>query len=448
MEALKWEYDIIASEAVHRLRSVCGNQGDLYHQLEHFHTSDPVLEKFWQITRIIPPWVDWEQLGRGQAVCKRYAIPMLIGFAFQGFAGEIAAAIGPAEVLVRTGGLAQRNIVGRVASTLRWLMEVTESPESLHADGPGFVSTIRVRLRHAAVRQRLLAIPNSHPAFLDTTLHGIPINTFDSILTLTFFCCNPIWIQLPQLGIILNENEAEDLVALFRYLAYLLGVPTEYFASAAMARKTMKTIKDGKAPPSESSKKITQDFIAAFAEKAPYNISRGFLQAGIRAMNPGPVCDALGVEAVGWSSYIVFASLRWSVRIATVGRSIGLPLPPDNILIEVCKLVRRNNGTNIVALKLTLQKDCCRYLPPLQLYSPQKFENHTTCGLGYESAFLSLCPASRDNNALVRGRKRIKSIFCIRRPVETGLLSLVVVSLLLGFALNTIIVKSMIRVSR
>ncbi|GAB7336840.1 hypothetical protein MBLNU13_g00012t2 [Cladosporium sp. NU13] len=288
MEALKWEYDIIASEAVHRLRSVCGNQGDLYHQLEHLHTSDPVLDKFWQITRTIPPWVDWQQLGRGQTVCKRYAIPMLIGFAFQGFAGEIAAALGPAEVLVRTGGLSQRNIIGRVASTLRWLMEVTESPESLHADGPGFVSTIRVRLRHAAVRQRMLAIPNSHPAFLDTTLHGIPINTFDSILTLTFFCCNPIWIQLPQLGIILNENEAEDLVALFRYLAYLLGVPTEYFASAAMAKMTMKTIKDGKTPPSESSKKITRDFIAAFADKTPYNISRGFLQAGIRAMNPGP----------------------------------------------------------------------------------------------------------------------------------------------------------------
>lgn len=177
---------------------------------------------------------------------------MLIGFAFQGFAGEIAAALGPAEVLVRTGGLSQRNIIGRVASTLRWLMEVTKSPESLHTDGPGSVSTIRVRLRHAAVRQRMLAIRNSHPAFLDTTLHGIPINTFDSILTLKFFCCNPMWIQLPQLGVILNANEAEDLVALFRYLAYLLAVPTGYFASAATARKTMETIKDDKVPPSES----------------------------------------------------------------------------------------------------------------------------------------------------------------------------------------------------
>jgi hypothetical protein len=347
MEALKWEYDVVASEAVHRLQSVCGIRGDLYDTLDRLHASDPVLEQFRQTTRTILPWVDWQQLGRGQAVCKRYAIPMLMGFAFQGFAGEIAAALGPAEVLVRTGGLSQRNIFGRVASTLRWLTEVTQSPESLHVDGPGFVSTIRVRLRHAAVRQRMLAIPNSHPAFLDTTLHGIPINTFDSILTSTFFCCNPIWIQLPQLGIILNVNEAEDIVALFRYLAYLLGIPTDYFASATKAKKTMEAIKDGKTAPSESSKKITRDFIAAFTDKAPYNISRGFVQAGIRSMNPASVCDALGVKAAGLASYIAFASFRWCVTIANVARNAGLLLPPDNVLIEVCNSVRTNNGTRI-----------------------------------------------------------------------------------------------------
>jgi hypothetical protein len=123
MEALKLDYDLVASEAVNRLRNAYGNQGDLYSQLERCHTSDPVLEQFWQVTRTIPAWVDWEQITRGQLVCKRYAIPMLIGFAFQGFAGEIAAALGPAEVLVRTGGLSQRNIIGRVKATLLWLVD-------------------------------------------------------------------------------------------------------------------------------------------------------------------------------------------------------------------------------------------------------------------------------------------------------------------------------------
>jgi hypothetical protein len=119
MEALKWEYDVAPSEAVRRLQSMRGTHGDLYDQLDRLHTSNPVLEQLWQITRTIPLWVDWEQLKRGQAVCQRYAIPMLIGFAFQGFAREIAAALGPAEVLVRTGGLSRRNIIRRVTATLR-----------------------------------------------------------------------------------------------------------------------------------------------------------------------------------------------------------------------------------------------------------------------------------------------------------------------------------------
>jgi hypothetical protein len=142
-------------------------------------------------------------------------------------------------------------------------------------------------------------------------------------------------------------NEAEDIVALFRYLAYLLGIPTDYFASATKAKKTMEAIKDGKTAPSESSKKITRDFIAAFTDKAPYNISRGFVQAGIRSMNPASVCDALGVKAAGLASYIAFASFRWCVTIANVARNAGLLLPPDNVLIEVCNSVRTNNGTRI-----------------------------------------------------------------------------------------------------
>lgn len=220
-------------------------------------------------------------------------------------------------------------------------------------DGPGFVSTIRVRLRHAAVRQRMLDVPESHPASLNTALHGMPINTYDSILTLTFFCCNPIWKQLPRLGVHLTAQEAEDLVALFRFLAYLLGVPTDCFSSAARAKKTMEDIKDGSIAPSESSKKITRDFINAFADKAPYNVSRGFIQAGIRSMNPAPVCDALGVEAVGWTSYIAFVGLRWSVKLATVVQAVGLPLPPANVLIQVCEAEEINDCKRIIAWKLT-----------------------------------------------------------------------------------------------
>ena len=61
----------------------------------------------------------------------------------------------------------------------------------------------------------------------------------DNILTVTFFCCNPIWTQLPQFGIHLSDQDIADSVALYRYLSYLLGSPDEYFASSATAKTTM-----------------------------------------------------------------------------------------------------------------------------------------------------------------------------------------------------------------
>ena len=118
MEALKWEYDVLASEALRHLQSASEDRGDSYSRLERCHTSHPVLGRFWRATRASPVWFDRDQMQRGQAVCKRYVVPMMIGFAFQGFAGEIAAALGPAEVLVRTGGLSQRNIIAR------WLLDL------------------------------------------------------------------------------------------------------------------------------------------------------------------------------------------------------------------------------------------------------------------------------------------------------------------------------------
>lgn len=260
---------------------------------------------------------------------------MLVGFAVQGFAGEIAAALGPAEVLVRTGSLSQHNIISMVKSTLLWLMEVTRSPEALDEDGAGFVPTIRVRLRHAAVRQRMLGTAKSHPAFPDTTLYGIPVNTYHPILTLTFFCCNPVWKQLPRLGIYLNKQETEDLVVLVRFLAYLLAVPTDYFASAARAKFTMEYIADRNAAFNKSSKKITHDFIAAFAGKTPCNTSPGFLHAGISSMNRVSVCKALGVRAVKWTSHVAFTGLSWIARLASVARSAGFPLSSDNVVIQV-----------------------------------------------------------------------------------------------------------------
>jgi hypothetical protein len=440
METLKSKYDLVASEAVDILQTRYKDEGDLYSRLERYHASDQTLQQFWKVITAVPQWVDWEQVRRGQLVFKRYAFSMMIGFAFQGFAGEIVAAPGPAKVLDRTGSLSRHNITPRVEATLlQWLMKVTQSPESLRVDGQGFISTIRVRLRHAAVNRHMVNASNSSSSSLDATPHDIPINTYDSILILTFFCCNPIWKQLPQLGVHLSIQEVEDFVALYRFLAYLLGVPDEYFSSAVRAKKTMDDMKDGKNTPSEVSKKITSEFIDASADRAPYNVSRGFILAGIWSMNSCHVCDALDLESVGWTPYIAFTGLRWFVMSAACLRRAGFPLPPDIFAIKVSEdslLVLQ--GVQLISLQKVFS-----ILPGFEDHAPRtefggSLQKHT-----YESAFPARHPKSNDCSKTCRYVLSIS-----KRPVETMLLIIFGTICLLGTTLAFTIAKLLMMIIR
>lgn len=312
-ESLRRDFDKLASDALELLLARTSERADLYSSLECHHESDPTLENLWEELTTAPPWVDWDRIRRGQLVFRRYLLPIVLGFGFQGFAGEIAAAVGPAEVLIRAGGLSSENIWQRTAQTLRWLTEVTESTESIQPGGRGHISTVKVRLIHAVVRRHILEIAESRPSYFDVEQHGVPINAHDSVLTLTFFCCNPMWIQLPRLWVYPTDQEKEDFVALYRYLGHLMGVPTEYFASATQAKQTMDSLLDHKEPPNVASRKITNTFVNALVDMKPYNLSRGFVEAGVRSMNPGPVCDALGIGTPGWVPYVAFMTLQGCV---------------------------------------------------------------------------------------------------------------------------------------
>jgi hypothetical protein len=103
-----------------------------------------------------------------------------------------------------------------------------------------------VRLLHASVWQRIRKpTPTRRPGgtYFDVEKHGEPINTLDSIHSICTFCCNHAYLQLPRMGVFPNAQEVGDYVALFRYLAYLLGTPDEeYFVSARKAKATMESM--------------------------------------------------------------------------------------------------------------------------------------------------------------------------------------------------------------
>ena len=106
--------------------------------------------------------------------------------------GENVVASGPAEVLSRTGGLLSQNLLQRVKDTSLWVLDITESLESVQPGGAGFEATVRVRLLHAWVRKGMQDIMRTRPSYFNEAANGVPINTYDSVLRISFFYCNPI----------------------------------------------------------------------------------------------------------------------------------------------------------------------------------------------------------------------------------------------------------------
>ena len=126
------------------------------------------------------------------------------------------------EVLARTGGFSTKVARGRLFETTQHILQCTKSVQSMMPGGDGFASTIRVRLLHAAVRQRIMKLRATKPEYFDIENWGVPINDLDNLATIATFSASLIWLSLPRQGIFIRGQEAEDYIALWRYIGYVI----------------------------------------------------------------------------------------------------------------------------------------------------------------------------------------------------------------------------------
>ncbi|GFF32967.1 latex clearing protein [Aspergillus udagawae] len=320
IKPLRQEYDTLGAAALERIQAVRAAlleeskvrgdpppPNDLYILLRDYHSKDETLTQFWDELHTVPDWVDWEQLERGQRFFYRYAIANIVGFALQGFMAENSAASGVVEVLVRTGGFSNRMLLGRLLETFQWLVQVTHSLAAIRPGGEGHVATIRVRLLHSAVRQRILKLCERNPEYYDVSQHGIPINALDSIHSITTFSCNHMWLQMPKFGVKPSQQEIDDYIAVFRYLGYLLGTPTAFFETAEKAKLTMESCYIHELRITETSRVVAYNFVQCLQNlPAPFHMSRGFIEAGSRWINGDELCDELGLGRPGVLHYVAF----------------------------------------------------------------------------------------------------------------------------------------------
>ncbi|KAK1777949.1 hypothetical protein QBC45DRAFT_179072 [Copromyces sp. CBS 386.78] len=294
------------------------SQTDFYTLLQTHHHKSPSLSTLWDQLTTVPDWVSYPQIARGQAVFYRYAAPAITSLTFHSLLGGMASHR-VVETLARTGGFGVHVARRRLLETFQHILDVTEGVESMKPGGKGWISTVRVRFLHASVRRRIMRLAAAAAAaggkegrkgyhyYYDTEKLGVPINDLDSIGTIASFSSALIWMGLPRQGIFLTSQEISDYLALWRYVAYLIGVPDTItspssgqkitpFGSPEEAKVAIESIVLSELnTPSETSSVLANNIIAALANQPPLRSSASFLRAQAYWLNGSRLCEALNI---------------------------------------------------------------------------------------------------------------------------------------------------------
>ncbi|KAL2882364.1 hypothetical protein SGCOL_002102 [Colletotrichum sp. CLE4] len=268
---------------------------DLYALLRDNADADEVLGKLWTEINTVPPWVDWAQIERGQQVFLRYAGPAIFALTFQSLVGGMGGRR-VVETLSRTGGFGVNVTRRRLLETFQHILQVTRDLPSIQPGGEGHASSVKVRLLHAAVRRRILLLASQKPSYYDVAAYGVPVNDLDSIGTISTFSSTLLWIGLPRQGIYLKDSEKRDYLALWRYVAYIMGTPSSSFSTLTKAKATMESLLASEIQPSDTSRALANNVLTGLADQPPSHVSREFLAAETYWLNGAKLARALAVE--------------------------------------------------------------------------------------------------------------------------------------------------------
>ena len=154
-----------------------------------------------------------------------------------------------------------------------------------------------------------------------------------------------MFMHLPAQGVQPTAQETADFIALFRYVAHVIGAPTAPFASPRRARATMESLVAA-LEVSATSRTVGANFAATLVNWPPMNPSRAFVAAATRWMNGPELCDLLGIDRPGWyydavmlGHCVVGVGLTWATRLvpALDRRAIAVSFaPPALTRLEGC----------------------------------------------------------------------------------------------------------------
>ncbi|KAI0385354.1 hypothetical protein F5Y04DRAFT_268786 [Hypomontagnella monticulosa] len=421
LEPLIHTYDTTATEAAERLDEISpppfknqppNNEDkppqtekkitrDLYELLPIHAANDEKVNRLWTEINTVPDWVNWEQLERGQKVFYRYGAPIITALTFLSLLGGMASGR-TVQTLDRTGGFGVDVVRRRLLETTQHTLNVTRDLDSIKPGGEGFEDSVRVRLLHAAVRRRIMGMAKSKPKYYKIRKFGVPINDLDCIGTINTFSAALIWMGLPRQGIWLREQEIVDYLALWRYIAYLMGTPHDWMSTPASARRMMESLLVAEIKPSKASANLANNIITGLQNQPPMYASREFMCAQTYWLNGHALSKELEIDKPSWFYFaLVLGQCILFMIVSYVDRNIG-DLDERNI-----NVVRRG------LYKILLR-------------------DKSKGGLGYETKFNFKYIPSFDRKSTERGAARTGTQNKMGRVEHTALITLLITAALAG----------------
>lgn len=162
-----------------------------------------------------PSWVDFDLINEGArfihstGMTAPYVLrdlALMGGYLLSGFN----------QSLVLTGAL-NKGASQRVAETGKWWVDCTEQ-DGLQRFGPGFRSTLHVRMVHSLVRRNL-----NRREDWDASEWGMPLSQVDMVATYLGFCVVMLG-GLRKLGVPVTPRESKAVMHLWKYACWLMGV--------------------------------------------------------------------------------------------------------------------------------------------------------------------------------------------------------------------------------
>lgn len=325
-----------APALIQLMKSLSDNQQRLSPELP------PEAQAYFQERSQIPEWANRDLMRKGSQFFQQNAEQILSMLGFLSLPYCYAAADG-AQVLYLSQQI-RNNTRKRLLETGTFVLDVMD-PLAFEKAGKGFVSILKVRLMHAAVRFHVLQSNKWNQAW------GQPINQEDMAGTNGAFS----WLSvrgLRKMGVFTSPKDVDAFYHLWNVIGYLMGVREELLPDTSQEAYALdRKIAQRHFRPSEAGTSLTKALLDFYNQDSGQPFPKGFPEAYMRFLLGDKVADILEVPPANWTKNLIN-----SLRYVNNYRSAGF----SNAALE-------KQGALQAQIQAELSRDEVSFLMPLGL---------------------------------------------------------------------------------